>query len=121
MIPKINVTGFEEYQELSAETDLGEVGGRMILKPSWMYYVLGLGGEAGEIFEKIKKLYRDHNGIESDEFKKAVASEMGDVLWYMARLADHLGFSFADVPKANIEKLFSRKERGKLQGDGDNR
>ena len=119
--PRINVIGFDEYQEVSAETDLGNIGGRQNLKPEWMYYVLGIGGETGELLEKIKKLFRDSSGYPTMEQKKAILNEMGDVMWYMARLCDKLGMPFSDVPKLNIEKLFSRMERKKLHGDGDER
>lgn len=120
-IPSINVVGFNEYQELCAETDLGNVGGRQRLKPAWMYYLLGIGGETGELFEKIKKNFRDGDGYMKEEDKEEIAKEMGDMLWYMASLADHLGIAFGDIPRANLKKLFSRKDRNKLQGDGDNR
>jgi NTP pyrophosphatase (non-canonical NTP hydrolase) len=112
---------FDHYQELCSETDLGDIGGRQILEPSWMYYVLGIGGETGELLEKIKKLFRDGNGMPTWEQKKEILKEMGDVSWYMARLCDVLGMPYSDVAKLNIEKLFSRKEREQLQGDGDNR
>ena len=120
-IPKINVTGFDEYQEICAETDLGNIGGRRHLEPEWMYYVLGIGGETGELLEKIKKLFRDGDGIPTVEQKIEIAKEMGDINWYMARLCDLFGMAYSDVPKLNIEKLFSRKESDQLQGDGDNR
>ena len=112
---------FDHYQELWSETDLGDIGGRQYLEPKWMYYVLGIGGETGELIEKIKKLFRDGNGYPTMEQKKDILKEMGDMLWYMARLTDMLGMPFHEVAKLNIEKLFSRKEREKLQGDGDNR
>ena len=53
---------FDEYQEVCAELDLGNVGGRQKLKPEWMYYVLGIAEEQGELLGKIKKLFRDHGG-----------------------------------------------------------
>ena len=120
-VPKINVVGFDEYQEVCSETDLGDIGGRRYLEPNWMYYVLGIGGETGELLEKIKKLFRDGDGYPTMEQKKEILKEMGDIMWYMARLTDMLGMPFGDVPRLNIEKLFSRKERQMLQGDGDNR
>jgi NTP pyrophosphatase (non-canonical NTP hydrolase) len=112
---------FDEFQELCAETDLGRVRGRANLNPDWMYYVLGIGGEAGELLEKVKKLFRDGNGYPTMEQKKEILKEMGDVNWYMARLCDVLGMPYSDVPKMNVEKLKSRMERNELHGDGDNR
>ena len=113
--------GFDDFQERCAETDLGNIGGRKNLKPDWMYYVLGIGGETGELLEKVKKLFRDSSGDPTLEQKEAIMQEMGDINWYMARLCDVLGMPYSSVAWLNIEKLQSRKDREKLQGDGDNR
>jgi NTP pyrophosphatase (non-canonical NTP hydrolase) len=112
---------FNDYQEKCRETDLGNIGGRKELNPEWMYYVLGMAGEMGEFQEKIKKLFRDHDGRLTLGYQMELGLEMGDILWYMARLADKIGLPLNDVAALNIEKLFSRKERSKLQGDGDER
>jgi NTP pyrophosphatase (non-canonical NTP hydrolase) len=79
---------------------------------------LGLVGESGEFAEKIKKKYRT---IPLLPDPKELAKELGDVLWYLARLAAVYGFSMTQVMALNVEKLESRAARGKLQGEGDNR
>lgn len=43
------------------------------------------------------------------------------MLWYVAGLADTLGYKLSDVAGGNVDKLSSRKERGVLKGSGDNR
>ena len=53
--------------------------------------------------------------------KQELAHELGDVLWYIAVFAHHLGVPLEDVAQHNVDKLQSRKQRGKLQGSGDNR
>mgnify|MGYP003118141139 FL=1 len=80
------------------------------------YLALGLTSEAGEVAGKVKKLIRDGKGD-----KKAIASEIGDVLWYCAMLAKETEVPLNDIMKDNLKKLYSRKERGTLQGSGDNR
>jgi NTP pyrophosphatase (non-canonical NTP hydrolase) len=85
------------------------------------HWVLGVAGEAGEVADKVKKIIRDKGGELSTNEKEELMKEMGDVLWYLAVLAEHLGYSFEEVGKANIEKLRSRQERGAIQGSGDNR
>ena len=80
------------------------------------YLALGLTSEAGEVAGKVKKLIRDGIGD-----KKAIASEIGDVLWYCAMLAKETKVPLNDIMKDNLKKLYSRKERGTLQGSGDNR
>jgi NTP pyrophosphatase (non-canonical NTP hydrolase) len=84
------------------------------------YVALGL-GEAGEVQGKVKKALRDHGGLVTPTLKDAIQAELGDVLWYVARLADELGLSLEDVVSLNLEKLNSRRERGVLQGSGDYR
>lgn len=88
-----------------------------------MYPALGLANEAGEVAGKVKKWARDDKGVLplTDERRDAIASEMGDVLWYMAALAEDIGADLGEIAAANLEKLASRQERGTLGGDGDNR
>jgi NTP pyrophosphatase (non-canonical NTP hydrolase) len=86
-------------------------------KHAIVYPTLGLIGEAGEISEKVKKWMRGDRELD----KEGLLKELGDPLWYIASLADDLGYTLQDVVDANIEKLTSRKERGVLKGSGDNR
>lgn len=85
------------------------------------HWVFGITGEAGEIAEKIKKIIRDKNGEMTSEDKEELVKEMGDVLWYLAVLSEHLGYPFEEVGKRNIAKLRSRQERNQIHGSGDNR
>ena len=86
------------------------------------YLALGLTSEAGEVAGKVKKLIRDGEDMEGFELKKiAIASEIGDVLWYCAMMAKEVGVPLNDIMKENLKKLHGRKERGTLQGSGDDR
>lgn len=86
-----------------------------------MAQVLGLVGESGEVAEKFKKLVRDKNGELSDEDRKELLKELGDILWYVNAVAILLDSSLEEVAKKNLEKVLSRKSRGKTHGSGDNR
>ena len=86
-----------------------------------LHWVLGINGEAGEVAEKVKKIIRDKNGKMTKQDKQELAKEIGDVLWYLAVFAHDLGFSLEDIAQQNLDKLKSRKARGVLGGDGDNR
>ena len=86
------------------------------------YLALGMTSEAGEVAGKVKKLIRDGEDVEGFEIKKlAIASEIGDVLWYCAMMAKEVGVPLNDIMKENLRKLHSRKERGTLSGSGDDR
>lgn len=109
---------FDDYQKKAAETNLF-IGGDE--ERALMYLSMGFAGETGEILNKLKKVLRDDGGVITAEKKKEVAKELGDALWYLSQLAELLDASLGDIAAANIEKLASRKERGTLKGDGDNR
>jgi len=86
-----------------------------------VYPTLGLANEAGEVAGKVKKIFRDKGGAISDEDRAALKSELGDVLWYLAQICTELDLSLDEVAAANLEKLFSRLERGEIGGEGDTR
>ncbi len=91
-------------------------------REAWLTYpALGLAGEAGEVAEHAKKAIRDDAGKIGDERRAAMSKELGDVLWYVAQLASELDLSLDDIAKQNLEKLFSRQQRGVLSGSGDDR
>lgn len=126
----INMT-IQDYQKIIALTAIypKEIG--------LAYCALGLTGEAGEVAEKIKKLYRD--GLGSDHtykewgllkdtedpdiinFKNNLKKEIGDVLWYCTALAHELGLDLEDIMQTNYDKLIKRRETNTLHGNGDNR
>lgn len=85
------------------------------------YPTLGLVNEAGEVAGKIKKIFRDKNGIVSKEDREALKAELGDVLWYFTQICTELDLTLEEVAEGNLDKLFSRLERNKLHGEGDNR
>jgi NTP pyrophosphatase (non-canonical NTP hydrolase) len=88
-------------------------------KYSISYPALGLAEEAGEVCGKIGKMMRDNISIQDQ--KKAIASEMGDVLWMLAALAHDCGLSLQTIAEMNAEKLKKRQEKGTLHGEGDDR
>lgn len=86
-----------------------------------MYCTLKLNGEAGEVAEKVGKILRDDNGLINDNKRENLIKELGDVLWYIANLANELSISLDDVASINLEKLATRKASNTLHGSGDNR
>ena len=84
------------------------------------YCTLGLASEAGEVAGKVKKVLRDHQG-DFPGHQWQIASELGDVLWYVAQLATELGLGLDEIAELNLAKLADRKERGVIGGSGDKR
>lgn len=111
---------FDEYQEKASSTDLFEPSGDLS-EVGFIEKVLGLAGEAGEVTDKVKKVLRDKDGVFSEDDKKAVAKELGDVLWYLSNISRYLGVSLEEVAKMNLAKLSDRAKRGKIHGAGDER
>ena len=108
---------FNEYQKESADSDMGVP---MKLSPL-VYYAIAINEEAGELAGKVKKIYRDHNGAISATDRADMIDEGGDILWYLTRLCETLGISLEEMARRNIIKLDGRRERGTLQGSGDDR
>lgn len=103
-----------------------------------MYPALGLAEEAGEVCGKIAKFIRKHGGIDpmtaryelenkvtvtDDElkFRKDISKEIGDTMWMLAELCTIYGLDMGKVMDENIEKLIDRRERGVIDGNGDDR
>ena len=107
---------FAEYQIKSRKTAKYPSIGHGIIYPT-----LGLANEAGEVAGKVKKVFRDKDGLIGEAESEALKSELGDVLWYLAQVCTELDLSLDEVAEYNITKLYSRLERGKIGGDGDNR
>lgn len=108
---------FNDYQRKALTTVISEGNEFNDL----LHWVLGINGESGEIAEKVKKIIRDKGGKVSEADKRELGREIGDVLWYLAVFAHHLGIKFDDVAAGNIKKLADRQQRGRLQGSGDHR
>jgi len=107
---------FNDYQQKSRKTAKYPAIGHSVIYPT-----LGLVNEAGEVAGKIKKVFRDKDGEINEETRSALKAELGDVLWYMAQVCTELGLSLDEVAAYNIDKLYSRLERGTIRGDGDDR
>lgn len=117
---------FKQYQKEAEKTavypDIRIWNDEFNMEPAdYLYPILGLMGETGEVCEKIKKHVRDNGGKLSRIPKEELTKELGDVLWYIAMLCTELDISMNDVAELNIKKLKDRLARTKLHGEGDNR
>ncbi len=101
---------------------------------NFSYMMLNLVGEVGEFAGRLAKSIRKvESYIDADnvyftnpfdkhrELRDDLKAEAGDILWQLSGLCEVMGWSLEDVAQANLEKLASRKERGVIDGNGDNR
>jgi NTP pyrophosphatase (non-canonical NTP hydrolase) len=103
---------FNDYQKQAIITNLRKEDKFKEL----MQQVLGLADESGEVLAKFKKWIRDDDA-DFDKLDTAnIKKELGDILWYIAVVADDLGISLDDIASYNI-----RHKRGTLKGSGDDR
>jgi NTP pyrophosphatase (non-canonical NTP hydrolase) len=94
-----------------------------------------LSSEVGEFSGKVNKLqrlglikYTEDGDLVPQMFVTEWAfhngelmKEAGDILWQLSGLCEVMGWKLEDVAQQNLRKLASRKERGKIAGEGDNR
>ena len=109
---------FKEYEENAKKTALYPP------RAGVLYTSLGLANESGEVLGKIKKVIRDYDGSFKEgirEKRDDIVDELGDVLWYLAMMAQEIGSSLDEVAERNNSKLLDRFERGKITGSGDKR
>ncbi len=111
---------FNEYQSEAYKTaEYPDTGKNMI------YPALGLAGEAGEVANKVKQMWRNHGLMSGHKLSledvSKIELELGDTLWYIAALASELDITLYEIASHNLTKLKDRKERNVIKGEGDNR
>ena len=80
--------------------DTGDAGNNLIVP------LLGLAGETGELLSEYKKHLRD--GASHLLFKERVSEELGDLLWYIANVAEKFDLKLNDIAQQNLEKASGR-------------
>jgi len=91
----------DEYQRRAAFTDV-EPDSNDPLVP-----LLGLAGEVGALTAEFKKQQRA-DGVHYTGFDEAIATELGDILWYLAALARRVGISLDEIARRNLAKTTAR-------------
>lgn len=92
-----------DYQELAMRTcPFRHDPTRMML-----HGVCGLASEAGEVAGILQKTYQGHE-IDYTHVKK----ELGDVMWFVAEVAESVGSNIDEIMKLNIDKLIARYPNG---------
>ena len=78
-----------------------------------LYAAIGMCGEAGEVSELVKKYEYHGHAIDTEH----LARELGDVLWYVAYMADLFGYPLGKIMAMNQEKLAKRYPDGKFDAE----
>jgi NTP pyrophosphatase (non-canonical NTP hydrolase) len=115
----------KQYKELIKRTDYNDetLVERFIprlqdpLTAKLVHYTLGLGGEAGELLDAVKKSIRDGKAID----RVNLVEEAGDCLWYLTNLLSALDSSLEEAMQMNITKLNKRYPTGFTEEAGINR
>lgn len=91
---------FDEYQNLTHTT------AKYRDEDATFYLSLGLVSECGEIAGKLKKIIRDKNSVLSEEARKDIAAEVGDVFWYVSEICNLLEYRLSNVAKSDKMKNY---------------
>lgn len=97
---------FDRYQKEALNTgrDAHRTGASD--DPSLTVAMLGLAGESGQLLSEYKKHLRD--GDAHRLYKERVSEELGDLLWYIARVASAFDLELSEVAAANLSKIRNR-------------
>jgi NTP pyrophosphatase (non-canonical NTP hydrolase) len=82
--PVIEHLELDTYQAFAVSTDRSDYTGERRLR----FHLLGLFGEVGSLLSELKKKQRDRNSYLA--YQHSTLEETGDVLWYLANVADAL-------------------------------
>lgn len=84
--------------------------------------ICGIGVNSGSlnkpIAEVFKKVYRDNEGIFNNWYKDYILNYINWVIMWNLPYGEE---NLSEIMQKNIDKLYSRKERGVIKGNGDNR
>ncbi len=72
--------------------------------PALAHRTLGLTGEAGILANQLKKVIRDKDGQPDTSDTAAASEKLGDVLYYVAVLAEYFDLSLSDIAQQNLNK-----------------
>ena len=98
-----------DYPVLSARFAGLEANGANV--PQLATAAMGLGAEAGEFTEIVKKIVFQGKPYDDSNIEH-MKIELGDVLWYVAQACMALDVTFEDLMEMNFKKLSKRYPEG---------
>lgn len=100
----MNLANYQSFVETGASGD----------SDNDAYCVIALNEEAGEVAGWYKKFVMRGNR-KGNLSKKDLAEELGDVLWYLTKIAKNNGWTLNDIMEINFAKLTMRKAKDGLK------
>lgn len=76
---------------------------------------------AGVVAENVKKAIRDNDGEVSHTRGANILKALRCLVMWLARLCSWYGIALEECAQLNLDKLYSRAERGVIKGDGNSR
>ena len=99
---KMKTNEFIKFCKSLSNDDLADID------PAIEHAILGIGTEAGELLDVVKRRKVYHQLLDMVNIKE----EAGDLLHYIARLLDACGWTFEEVLEDNVMKLQKRYPDG---------
>lgn len=75
------------------------------VKDDTLWGVVGLVSEVGELAQMVEKGVRKGKNYIQEDY----VSELGDILWHVTNLCNHLGVTVDQVMEYNVQKLVARR------------
>lgn len=79
------------------------------------YAFTGLVSEVGELADQFKKLIRNDGGVMTDERRRQIKLELGDIFWYLQLMLIQEEFDIVEILHMNRDKLFARLKDGTIK------
>ncbi len=126
---------FNEYQKFTQSlasyntkvmlvtTNYNSVTQPRYIDMNYMYPLLALAEETGEVAGKVAKFVRKSlsEDVNTDQLREDIKKELGDLQYQVSETARQFGFTLQEIVDGNVEKLQDRADRGVIVGEGDNR
>lgn len=113
------------YMSLGLVSEVGEFTGKIAkaVRKGQIYFGKVMPGNiefpSDSDLHMMETIVKDNEKFK--EIEDGLRAELGDILWFAAGVAEVMGWDLDEIAHENIEKLASRKQRGVIEGNGDNR
>lgn len=117
----VDILGDVTDQRGSTADSFTQLGTKLIAAEDTRSVFIRLLVYVGSLAEVAKKTIRDTDGVIPTNKYSELRNSLGQVLLCLFDICAQWSINMDDVAQANIDKLFSRRDRGVLSGSGDNR